>query len=240
MDTIVEYRRRRTSSVVESDVQSDDPFSSSKLQSLESIQCYVREFLAKPNPLLGRKGPTCPFVPKSIKLDTIYLGVVSQQHVPTEADMENVVLAMKERFKLLEPMEGSTAPFKAIILIFPDISLADAPDMIDGLQKKLKPLFVEDGLMLGEFHKFNNASGLRNSSFFPLRTPVPCMAIRHMVPSDIAFLNQSEFPIDVRKAMIERFLETFGDKKNNDDQTKMANDLLESFASEDDPTELHE
>jgi hypothetical protein len=47
----------------------------------------------------------------------------------------------------------------------------------------LKEDFVAQGLMLGEFHLANNSAGLRNSSFFPLRTPYPCLAIRHMVSS---------------------------------------------------------
>jgi len=70
----------------------------------------------------------------------------------------------------LEPINGYTKTFKSIILIFPDIDLKNAPDLIDGTQKQLKK-FVERGLMLGEFHLMNNSSGLRNKNFFPLRTP---------------------------------------------------------------------
>merc|ERR1711916_366615 len=44
------------------------------------------------------------------------------------------------------------------------------------------------GLMLGEFHMHTNTSGLRSTSFRPLRAPFPCLAIRQMVPSDLAFL----------------------------------------------------
>ena len=35
----------------------------------------------------------------------------------------------------------------------------------------------------------NNNSGLRNPNFYPLRTPYPCLAIRHMVSTDIAFMT---------------------------------------------------
>jgi hypothetical protein len=148
---------------------------------LELTQCYVRDFLAKSNPNLGRKGPTCPFVPASLKHDTIHLALVTSEFVSSSEDVERVALSMLDRFKMLEPTSGPQAPYKAIIMIFPDVTLADAPYYIDDVQKKLKPFFVKDGLMLGEFHRLNNAPGLHNPSFYPLRTPYPCLAVRNMV-----------------------------------------------------------
>lgn len=136
--------------------------------------------------------------------------------------LEAVVLAMLQRFKTLEPRENDSSssslgrkpnpkvPYKAIILICPHVALADAPMWIDRLQRKLQPLFVvENALMLGEFHKNNNSSGLHNESFFPLRTPFPCLAMRNMVPSDIVFLNCPDYPLQTRLAMIRRYLDTF-------------------------------
>ena len=46
--------------------------------------------------------------------------------------------------------------------------------------------------MIGEFHMVNNKSGLRNKNFYPLRTPYPSLAIRHMVSSDIAFMSPED------------------------------------------------
>ena len=56
-------------------------------------------------------------------------------------------------------------------------------------------MFVERGLMIGEFHSANNATGLRNSSFYPLRTPYPCLAVRHMVPGDFVSALLSKFVV---------------------------------------------
>jgi hypothetical protein len=46
--------------------------------------------------------------------------------------------------------------YKAIVLIFPDMPLYFAPELIDSVQTELKPLFVNKGLMIGEFHSANN------------------------------------------------------------------------------------
>jgi hypothetical protein len=49
--------------------------------------------------------------------------------------------------------------------------------------------------MIGEFHMANNQSGLRSKTFFPLRIPVPCLAIRHIVGSDIAFMTPQDVTV---------------------------------------------
>jgi len=197
-----------------------------ELAALQSTLCYVREFLAKPNPNLGRKGPTCPFVPKSLQLDSIYMSVLGKERVGTITDLDRLLLSAMETFKQLEPSSGPKASYKAIILIFPDLEPSEVPAMIDGTQKRLKPVFVEEGLMLGEFHLRNNATGLHNDHFYPLRTPYPCLAIRHMVPSDIVFLNPVEFPAEVRARMISTYVNKFGDKSAHDQQTEVARGLL--------------
>ena len=78
--------------------------------------------------------------------------------------------------------------------MFPGISDADAPAFIDAVQARLKPQFVADGLMLGQFHALNNEPGLHNQEFRPLRSPIPLLAIRFMVDSDLPFLTESQTP----------------------------------------------
>ena len=66
--------------------------------------------------------------------------------------------------------------------------------------------------MCGEFHETNNGSGLRNPNFFPLRTPYPCLAIRHMVPGDIAFMTLDDYPVKMRVKLLKGFLDVFGEE----------------------------
>ena len=66
--------------------------------------------------------------------------------------------------------------------------------------------------MIGEFHAYNNSCGLRNPDFFPLRTPYPTLALRHMVPTDLAFLDVDKYPVDTRRAFLSSFLQRFGDE----------------------------
>ena len=140
---------------------------------------------------MGRRGPVCPFVPTSLKKNTIYMSVIraGDGGVTTKEGMSELVRSFAPIFDELKPTKGRLVKHKAIILIFPDVEVADAPELIDQVQLECKPDFVSRGLMLGEFHMANNAPGLRNPDFFPLRTPFPSLAIRHMVPTDLVFLQ---------------------------------------------------
>ena len=134
-------------------------------------------------------------------------------------------------FDTLEPTKGRARQFKAIVLIFPDIALKDAHEMIDGVQRYVKPDFVSRGLMVGEFHLRNNSSGLRNKNFYPLRTPIPCIAMRHMVPTDLAFLDVTSYEPTLRKKFLKSFLNVFGEDKvaKKKPEVKMAREALEKL-----------
>ncbi|OUL17618.1 DUF6875 domain-containing protein [Nostoc sp. 106C] len=177
---------------------------------------WLKTFLAKPHPDLGRPGPVCPFVPKAIKLDYIRLRVIRSQNL-VQQQVINIVLPYLNTFLELEPKEQEDSLNKAILLLFPDISHEDAPRLIDSVQKQLKPLFVESGLMLGEFHKRNQTPGLHNPNFRPLRSPIPMLAIRYMVESDLAFLQSADdlnLRIRYLQAYLKRFEQRFKDETN--------------------------
>jgi hypothetical protein len=49
-------------------------------------------------------------------------------------------------------------------------------------------------MMIGEFWPGHTMPGLHNHSFRPLAAPVPMLAIRHMVVSDLLFLSGPHIP----------------------------------------------
>jgi len=196
--------------------------------------CYLREFLSRAHPLLGRAGPTCPFVPKALKLDCMRLGLIPTGTSPSASSMRELVRGFIPIFEALEPQKGPTAVFKAVLLLFPQIPLERAAELIDGTQAALKEEFVSRGLMLGEFHLLNNAAGLHNPGFFPLRTVSPALAIRHMVPSDLVFMTGDHYPPARRAAFLQSYIGKMAGekgKKAQDDMTH-AQQLLDALQSE--------
>jgi hypothetical protein len=173
---------------------------------LLAITTWVKQFLATPNPNLGRTGPVCPFVPEALSRDTLKLVVVHLPDGDRTAAIEQTVLNYKQVFTEMEPTGKDGRIFKTLLMIFPEVTTEDAPELIDEVQRRLKAGFVDQGLMLGEFHEKNMCPGLHNDNFFPLRSPIPMLVIRHMVSSDILFLNRPEFDLETRMRYIRSYL----------------------------------
>lgn len=186
---------------------------------------WLKNFLARPHPHLGRPGPVCPFVPKAMKLNCIRLKVIRSDNL-VQQQVVDIVLPYLNTFLELEPTEPEEdALNKAILLLFPDISHENAPQLIDSVQKQLKPLFVDSGLMLGEFHKRNETPGLHNPDFRPLRSPIPMLAIRFMVESDLSFL-QSADDLNTRIRYLEAYLKRFDRRFKDENNFQKANQAL--------------
>ncbi|MBD2108182.1 DUF6875 domain-containing protein [Nodosilinea sp. FACHB-13] len=173
----------------------------------EKIQDWIKEFLGSPHPKLGRPGIVCPFVPRALRMDTIKSVVVHTEGLE-EPQIADLVKSYRTQFLTMEPQQGDLAIYKAILLIFPDISgLLEQTALIDRIQQQLKPFFVEEGLMIGEFHEHNESPGLHNPDFRPLRSPIPMLAIRFMTELDLPFLSRSSDDPQVRMRYLNAYLQ---------------------------------
>ena len=191
--------RLRRISEVERDAEPDSP--------MRRIANWVHEFLAHPHPDVGRRGSVCPFVPLSLEMDVIWMTEVSQPD-PKFDEIARIITAMREEFIAMEPVSGSEAMQKSILVVLP--TLAHNATLVDEVQLALKKHFVDVGLMLGEFHSTNESPGLRNADFRPLRSPVPMLAIRYMVESDLPFLMRDSTPPAERSAFLRSYLARMG------------------------------
>ncbi|MDZ8189965.1 MAG: hypothetical protein RMX96_34660 [Nostoc sp. ChiSLP02] len=197
---------------------------SQDLPYFKEILEWVKNFLGRPHPHLGRPGPVCPFVPHSLKSNSIHLAVIRTKDLYPE-QVENIVRRYRDIFLDTKVQGQELTISKAFLLIFPDIHIDEAPKLIDSVQQKLKPLFVESGLMIGEFHKRNESSGLHNPNFRPLRSPIPLLAIRYMVEADLPFI-QSPPDLHLRIRYLEAYLKRFGNKFTDETRIKTAYQAL--------------
>jgi hypothetical protein len=194
------------------------------LPHLIEIKEWVKNFLGRPHPNLGRPGAVCPFVPRSLRSNSIRLTVIRTKDLYPE-QVENIVRHYRDIFLDTEYQKEELAINKAFLLIFPDMNIEDASELIDSIQQKLKPLFVESGLMLGEFHKRNESPGLHNPHFRPLRSPIPLLAIRFMVEADLPFLQNPADP-HLRIRYLEAYLKRFGGKFTDETRLRNASQAL--------------
>jgi hypothetical protein len=165
---------------------------------LESSNCpykkftnWTRNFIAKPNILLGRSGAVCPYVSLSIKKQlffcTIYSGSFSQDIV------EEKLLQYADWFLELEEGKTKEASLKtfAILLNYPDIPDRDVSQFMTTMHTRLKPKFLSKRLMLGEFFPGHSKGSIWNKNFHPLSSPLPVFVIRYMIDVDYNFLEKN-------------------------------------------------
>ena len=175
------------------------------LEPLRTIVEWAKDYLAQPHPELGRSGPVCPFVRPAMARGTMFLTVWPGARLDTD-EVESVVRSFRDWFLELEPAEGREAQYKSINILFPDIPPSEVGRLIDGTQERLKPVYVRDGIMIGEFHPGPpKKAGLWNKDFRPLKSPIPLLSIRHMVATDFAFLRD-------RREFMEAYLSAFAEK----------------------------
>ena len=156
---------------------------------LRAVLDWAGDYLARPHPELGRRGNVCPYAQGALDRGTFLLAV--QRGRPADADkVAETLLAHRDWFEEQCRAAPDGASYRTVLVVFPDLERADVARVIDGTQQRLKPEYVSRGLMIGEFHDGPpDKGGLWNEDFRPLRSPLPLLAIRQLVPTDFPFLR---------------------------------------------------
>jgi hypothetical protein len=176
------------------------------------IAAWCENYVAQPSGLDGRAGSVCPFVPESLVRGSLKLAVIplKDRGEAARPEIERTAAAFRDTFLAREKAQRRVDIFGVWVMIFPDVTAEEAPAVIDSTQRKLKPTFVKEGLMLGEFHPLGLTPGVRNPSFRPLRSPVPLLIVRHMVEADINFLTRPVDSASVRVQSLKAYVQFLG------------------------------
>lgn len=163
--------------------------SSSQAKALHQIKDWVYHYLMRPHEIMGRTGPVCPYVPKAVQEDSILLTIVSANQFEKSIFYE-IILNYFEWFIQLAPTFGHKHIYRSIIMLI-DVHYKDERHLVEQAVIDLKSHFIKKKSMLGEFHSGPpEKGGIRNPNFKPLWSPVPLLAIREMVETDIEFLKE--------------------------------------------------
>jgi hypothetical protein len=174
------------------DVSRTRELAESDLHALRAVADWIKTFVARPHKDLGRAGPVCPFVPGAWERKTLWL---APEQIADRSVLEVVQLinGYKRLFLHAQPIDGDDANYKAIVVVYTDLSADRAKDYFDDVLQHLGvPSYVEDGLVLGGFYKNNDGSAIYNPSFRPFTAPVPFLLVRQAVISDWKFFLDNE------------------------------------------------
>jgi len=152
----------------------------------QQIGGWMASYLMKEHPDLGRTGDVCPFTAHAARIDTIRIGIYDGDL----RDISAMVKVMRDACHevMTMPCPGTMRHFATAIVGFPNATTEETLANLLVVQKKLKHHTLLHGLMVGRFHPASEVEGLWNSAFRPLRSPVPLLAVRHLVENDAEFV----------------------------------------------------
>ncbi len=153
-------------------------------EAAQRIAAWVRSYLMRPHPQLGRSGAVCPYTSQSAKLDLARIGV-SDAH-----DEKAVFAVMREAIRAFEVLDAPTRMkfLRTVIVGFPNCGGAEGRATLKRVQNRLRSESIVKAKMIGLFEPDAPDQGLLNPDFRPLRSPVPLLAIRSLVENDAPFV----------------------------------------------------
>ncbi|WP_280265759.1 DUF6875 domain-containing protein [Nocardia wallacei] len=154
---------------------------------LDETEAWLREFLTVPHPDLGRTGPVCPYARPALKTRSLLIAP------PSYTTDRTTLVALFRQYRdwyldILDEQPERDRRLLALVIPLPGFDYTDATEL-DAVQAHLKQDFVTQGLMVGQFHPASRTPGVRNPAFHPLCSPVPLLALRRMVETDLPFLR---------------------------------------------------
>lgn len=156
---------------------------------LTQVLAWARSYLVSPNPDLGRSGPVCPYTQPALQRDLFYLAM-------STGDVLEAVDYLRGWYETAAAtLPTADREILTVLLVLPHLDPVD-PTPLDDLQREAKDDFVENGLMIGQFHPACEAPGVWNPHFRPLRAPIPLLAIRKLVVFDLPFLVDKRSHLD--------------------------------------------
>ncbi len=141
------------------------------IRSYQIIADWVRTFLMREHPDLGRSGDVCPFTTQAVRLDTVRISMCAA----TSVDISVLKAAMRRALREFAaiPCRQSMRHFRAVIVGFPNINDASGLAALKKVQKQLNLYCLLRGIMIARFHPEADDPGLWNPQFRPLRAPIP-------------------------------------------------------------------
>jgi hypothetical protein len=156
------------------------------INAYRKVSAWIDTHLAHSHPF-GQRGRICPGLPLSIERSALWFAHIVLKKSKAEAVKQ--ILPWARRFIETPPTTSPEKDVKAIILVLPHFEDHER-GLLQEIKNASKPYFVRCGLMLGTFNP--RADRYDSENDWPPRSPIPIIAVRHMIQSDYRFLGTSK------------------------------------------------
>jgi hypothetical protein len=148
------------------------------------IANWVRSYLMRPHPQLGRPGAVCPFTSAAARLDAIRVG---SSPAGAQEEVDRTLRRALAAFEAIETPK-SQRHFRTVIVGFPNCADEDGLARLKNARNGMRRESILRGKMFALFEPNSGDKGLLNPEFRPLRSPLPLLAIRMLVENDAPFV----------------------------------------------------
>jgi hypothetical protein len=173
---------------------------------------WLHEYTAQPHPDLGRDGVVCPYMVKALRRK--YVTMVDFE--AGRGDEALLTLARQLRAGLLARAEeiGSDRIYLVALAVPRGLPEPELKAMVGRAHAALKPEFVAQGLMVGDFWPEHETIGLHNDDFRPFTAPLSMLGMRHIVAADLNFFIKHEPTAQARLEQLEHYERNLGPRLN--------------------------
>jgi len=163
------------------------------LKAAGEIMGWIETFIAQPHPQMTRPGHAsqvvCPFAQAAIDDDSLLMEFRHEVRGDDEPMIEQIVRDYIPAFKRMGSFRPGANALKTLLLVFPNLP-DDCTPVLDTVQEMVKDEYVNNGLMLAQFHKHCTEHSVHNRGLMVGQSPRPFIAIRYMALHDILFLTE--------------------------------------------------
>jgi len=157
----------------------------------EEVLAWVRGYLMKDHPQLGRAGPVCPYAQRSLaggQLQIVFHGEVNGK---SYARLRAAVLRRGRALtkQLRKRLPGDE--YSSVVMVFPALP-EDKYGLVDRVHAEMKSALMAREVMISPFHPRSEKPGQHNPAFRASRAPFACVALRPMNLHDIHFVAHNE------------------------------------------------
>jgi len=168
-----------------------EPLSPARVAQAGAALAWVREYLMKDHPELGRSGPVCPYAQRSLAADRLIIAFHDEVDGTSYSRLRSAVLrrsrALAKRLRRRLPGDE----YLSVVMLFPALP-EERHGLLDRVHAEMKSSLMAREVMSSPFHPRSEKPGQHNPAFHASRAPFACIALRPMSVHDIHFVAHNE------------------------------------------------
>lgn len=192
----------------------------------ESGLDWLAGFIMRPHAELGRRGAVCPFARPVHDEGSLVFCAWDVKELPFEIFLSVLNRLPAFYHRLFACTHGKSRLFSVCIFVN-GLEEGQYSKYIDEAHSMSKPVFMEAGLMIGEFHPLSVTKGVHSKSFRPMRSSRPAFVVRAITPHDAIFIDRDDSPAEVRLHELSHYKLWVGDALPKDDVLRIEKRIAE-------------